>query len=263
MPLYRDSDATVANLAPKLTRTLSQFIGCSIDAADVISYVAAIVAHVDYTERFREQLKTPGIRVPITLDKDLWQEAVMVGRRVLWLHTYGSRMVNPKEGRPQGLGKTRRAKYIIHVPSGDAQLPTSIKYDDQSETLIIGDDTLFEHAGQVGPVRKETWEYKVGGVQIIRKWFSYRHPNPARRKRTSPLDNINPYRWTAGFDDELLDLLEVLDGCVALEPKQRELLDRICAGPTITVNDLEREGVLPAPAIYRKPPTKNDLDFLS
>ncbi|HEY2042655.1 MAG TPA: type ISP restriction/modification enzyme, partial [Jatrophihabitans sp.] len=166
MPLYRDSDATVANLAPKLTRTLSQFIGCSIDAADVISYVAAIVAHVDYTERFREQLKTPGIRVPITLDKDLWQEAVMVGRRVLWLHTYGSRMVNPKEGRPQGLGKTRRAKYIIHVPSGDAQLPTSIKYDDQSETLIIGDDTLFEHAGQVGPVRKETWEYKVGGVQI-------------------------------------------------------------------------------------------------
>jgi hypothetical protein len=134
---------------------------------------------------------------------------------------------------------------------------------EETETLIIGEDTLFSLAGRVHPVRKEVWEYTVGGKQIVRKWFSYRHPDPPHRKRTSPLDDINPHRWTAEFDDELLELLDVLDGCVALEPDQADLLERICTGPIITLDDLEREGVLPAPSSYRKPPERPDANQLS
>jgi hypothetical protein len=105
-------------------------------------------------------------------------------------------------------------------------------------------------------VRAEVWTYTVGGMPIIKKWFSYRQPDPKYRKRTSPLDDLNPTRWTAQFDDELLDLLQVLDGCVTLEPLQADLLDRIRVGPLVTVADLEREGVLPVPPAARKPPSR-------
>ncbi|WP_340682633.1 hypothetical protein LCL61_28730 [Amycolatopsis coloradensis] len=47
-----------------------------------------------------------------------------------------------------------------------------------------------------------------------------------------------------------------------LEPAQRELLDRIAAGPLITVDDLTASAVLPVSAAARsipKPPRGNDL----
>lgn len=76
------------------------------------------------------------------------------------------------------------------------------------------------------------------------------------------MDDVNPTRWTAQFDDELLDLLNVLGRCVALEPHQSHLLDRICAGPLVTVTDLENEGFLPVADAFRKPsglPPQNGL----
>jgi hypothetical protein len=53
---------------------------------------------------------------------------------------------------------------------------------------------------------------------------------------------------------ELLDLLNVLGRCVALQPRQAELLDEIMASPRITVADLEDAGVLPVPAAATKAP---------
>jgi hypothetical protein len=40
----------------------------------------------------------------------------------------------------------------------------------------------------------------------------------------------------------------------ALEPRQANLLERVCAGPLVTVADLEHRGVLPVADGYRKPP---------
>ncbi|WP_198958255.1 type ISP restriction/modification enzyme, partial [Amycolatopsis sp. KNN50.9b] len=262
LPLFRDAEGCVANLPPKLTRVLARFLGHRIKAEDVLAYVAGVVAHPGFTQRFQRQLKTPGIRVPLTLDPELWREGVELGRRILWLHTYGERMINPAQKRPRSLGRVRRAGYIEPVPSGDDQLPTSVRYEEETQTLVLGEDTLFERAGRVHPVRKEVWEYHVGNLQIVRKWFSYRHPDPRRRRRTSPLDDINPSRWTAEFDDDLLDLLEVLEGCVELEPAQRDLLERILAGPLITADDLEREEVLPAPPPYQRPPNERQSEPL-
>lgn len=77
---------------------------------------------------------------------------------------------------------------------------------------------------------------------------------PKHRKRTSELDDINPQRGTAQFDDELLELLAVLDMCVQLEPEQDQLLEAVVSGPLVSVEDLERERVLPVQAAYQKPP---------
>lgn len=78
------------------------------------------------------------------------------------------------------------------------------------------------------------------------------------RRQTSALDAITSTQWTAQFDDELLELLAVLDGCIALEPAQNTLLESIVAAPILTVCDLQNHGVFPVPPENRKAP-RNDL----
>ncbi|HWO61482.1 MAG TPA: type ISP restriction/modification enzyme, partial [Umezawaea sp.] len=251
LPLFRDRDSTEPNCAHSLLDKLGKYLGLTIDAEDMLAYIAAVVSHSGYTARFREELKVPGIRVPITLDTTMWCEAVKLGREVVSLHTYGERMGTHTNG--------RRPTPLVEVSADEGSMPNTIRYDEDTETIVIGEDTLFERAGRIGPVRAEVWNYTVGGMPVVRKWFSYRQQDPKYRKRTSSLDDINPTRWTARFDDELLDLLEVLDGCVALEPPQADLLDRILVGPIVTVADLEREGVFPVPLSARKPPRHDPM----
>jgi hypothetical protein len=91
LPLYRDRKNREPNVAPGLLTTLSRLVGMQLNAEDLLAYIAAIVAHPIYTRRFRDKLTTPGIRVPISADAELWQEAIAIGSEVLWLHTYGER----------------------------------------------------------------------------------------------------------------------------------------------------------------------------
>ncbi|MFI7044047.1 type ISP restriction/modification enzyme [Streptosporangium sandarakinum] len=249
LPLYRDRAAGAANLASGLTRTLDQRLDLPVSAADVLAYIAAVTAHGGYTARFAEELRTPGVRVPLTADAGLWTRAVRLGRRVLWLHTYGERFADPTEGRPTAPPRppTGWAKVQKAIPGDPDAMPDEIGYDPDTLTLHVG-------AGQISPVRPEVWAYEVSGMKIVKKWFGYRKKNPTGRK-SSPLDDIHTEEWPAEFTTDLLRLLHVLTLCVELEPEQAELLEQICAGPLVTVADLEQGNVFPVPAAARKPPT--------
>jgi hypothetical protein len=52
------------------------------------------------------------------------------------------------------------------------------------------------------------------------------------RRTPSPLGDIQPDHWLAGYTTELIDRLNVLGWLVDLEPAQAALLDKVCAGPT-------------------------------
>lgn len=250
LPLYRDRAAGAANLAPGLLRLLAERLDQTVTAADVLAYIAAVTAHGGYTVRFREDLRTPGVRVPLTADPELWEQAVQIGRRVLWLHTYGERFADPSEGRPAGPPKppaAQRAKVQVAIPDTADDMPDDIFYNPDTATLHVG-------TGQISPVHPDVWTYEVSGMKVIKKWFGYRKKNPAGRK-SSPLDDINTEEWTPEFTTELLQLLHVLTMCVELEPEQVDLLERICDGQLIKVADLEQEKVFPVPAGVRKPPT--------
>lgn len=102
IPLYRDAKSTAPNLAPKLLSYLAQRLDMRLEPEDILAYVAAIAAHPAYTERFLEQLRVPGVRVPLSDDRTLWAQAIRLGRRVLWLHTYGERCIDPAADQPEG-----------------------------------------------------------------------------------------------------------------------------------------------------------------
>jgi len=65
---------------------------------------------------------------------------------------------------------------------------------------------------------------------VLQSWFGYR-VKAGKGKKSSPLDDIRPERWT--FTPELLTLLAILEQTIALTPRAADLLDRVVAGDLI------------------------------
>ncbi|MGW3961193.1 type ISP restriction/modification enzyme [Amycolatopsis sp. NPDC005003] len=247
-PLYRDSVGRAPNISPGLLRFLSSRLSLDVAPEDLVAYLAAIVAHPAFTTRFAADLKTPGIRVPLTLSPGLWEEAVRVGREVVWLHTYGERFADASAGRRPGPPKMPggRPAVRIGIPDTEDGMPERITYDDQIRTLNVGD-------GRISPVSPEVWNYRVAGMRVVKHWCDYRKKKPSGNRK-SPLDDVVATTWTPGMTTELLELLNVLELCVALEPRQAALLDEIMAGPLLAVDDLIEANVLPVPAAAKAAP---------
>lgn len=227
-------------------------LGEPVAGDDLLAYVAALTAHPGYTARFAEQLDTPGVRVPLTADTELWGRAIDVGRRVLWLHTFGERFVDEDAGRPSGGVAGAAAAPVLNldgIPTTEEGMPTTISHSSDPDSRLHeddGDDTLYIDSARFSPVPAAVWRYDVGGRRVVKSWFDARRRNPGGR-RTSPLDEINARRWMRADTDELVRVLGVLGGLVLLEPAQADLLDAVCGGPLVSYADLHSADALPRP----------------
>ena len=170
-----------------------------------------------------------------------------LGRQVIWLHSFGERFA---EGQPAGaprLPDDRKPDYpkAGAISNKPEDFPDSLDYDAAKQRLKIG-------TGYIDRVPPAVWEYEVSGKQVLPQWFSYRKANRDRpiigeRRTPSPLGRIQPDHWLAEYTTELINLLNVLGSLVDLEPAQAELLERICAGPTISGEELATAGALQTP----------------
>lgn len=130
-------------------------------------------------------------------------------------------------------------------------MPDAIDYDAEKRRLLVG-------RGYIEHVEPGMWNYEVSGKQVLLQWFSYRKANRERpiigdRRPPSPLGNIQANYWLAEYTTELINLLNVLGWPVDLEPIQARLLEKICAGPTISAEELSKAGAL---SVGAKPKTK-------
>ena len=208
-----------------------------------------------YTARFQPNLSQPGLRIPLTAKGKVFAEAAEIGRRVIWLHTFGERYSDPQANRPAGpprLPKDRAARIPKEgaIPSNPDAIPDAIDYDEGRRRLLIG-------TGFIDNVSPEVWSYEVSGKRILTQWFSYRKRNRERpiigdRRPPSKLGEIQPEGWLAEYTTELLNVLHVLGALVELEPLQAKLLEKVCAGPTITATELAGIDVLRMPPSFRK-----------
>jgi hypothetical protein len=251
-PLWRNHTATESNFKPKLLGFLSTHYGYAVSTEDVIAYIAAIASHAAYTNRFQEDLTTPGLRIPITTDRALFTRATQVGRRVLWLHTFGEQMADPANGMPQQQQPRLPVDRRPTVPKQGAiseepdEMPDTLGYDAGKHRLLIGH-------GYVDRVTPQMWAYEVSGKQVLTQWFSYRKRNRERpiigdRRKPSSLGDIQPDHWLPEYTSELLNVLNVLGLLIDLEPTQAELLEAICAGSLISEAELKAAGAFESPA---------------
>jgi hypothetical protein len=254
-PLYRDAAATSPNISPGLLAELSRHLGgVEITAKDLLAYIAAVTSHPYYSSCFVEHLRTPGVRIPLTKNAELWNRATEIGREILWLHSYGTLYADVRAGRPH---RTPRLvadppKVVITIPDDEENMPDRIDYDDASNALLIG-------AGRIAPVTAAAWNYHVSNMRVVKHWFDYRKKTPSGN-RVSFLDGVVASIWTAAMTTELLDLLHVVERCILAQPRQAQLLDDIMAAPQISVDDLHVARVLPVPLAATKGPRASDCD---
>ncbi|GAB3561988.1 hypothetical protein GCM10027445_01730 [Amycolatopsis endophytica] len=255
--LYRDRPGTIPNLAPGLLDLLAQEFDQTVEPADLLSYVAAVTAHPGFTRRFAGELKVPGIRIPITRRRRLWNEAVRLGRETIWLHSFGDRCADPAAGRG-GIPRMTTDGPVVRrpIPDDEDGMPEVVDYDPRTRTLQVGQ-------GEISPVSPEVMTYRVSGTLVVKHWFGYRKRKPTG-VRSSPLNDITAGTWTADMTTELVNLLHLLGRCVELEPDQDRVLDKVMNGPLFTIDDLETAGILPVPAAARKAPaTQQEADLFS
>ncbi|WP_405668028.1 type ISP restriction/modification enzyme [Streptomyces sp. NBC_00055] len=245
MPLLHADGS--ANVPAGLLGYLARELGLEhATVQDLAAYTIAVAGHTVFTEQFTEELLTPGVRLPLTRNRETWQKAVRIGAEALWASTYGERYVDPDGGRPAGTvefakGDSRQIRYLTHIGTS---VPDKLKYDSETETLYVGE-------GAFGPVPEDVWNFDVGGMPVVRKWFGYRKASP-NSKKTSPLDDIHVDNWPSEWTTDLIELLSVLRRLVDLLSAQRDLLAEILAGPVITERDLKGAGILPVPDAARK-----------
>ena len=256
-PLWSNEQATQSNLKPALLSYLGETLGGPVSPEDLFSYIAAIAANPAYTARFQPDLSTPGLRIPLTANPELFREAASLGRRVLWLHTFGDRMADPANGRPAGPPRVRVNPPSIPLAgriSGKPQdFPDTLDYDAAKQRLLVGH-------GYIDNVSPAVWAYEVSGKHVLTQWFSYRKLHRERpvigdRRPPSKLNDIQPDHWLPEYTAELLNVINVLTLLVELEAAQAKLLDEICAGPLLSQEALTAADALavpPKPAKMKK-----------
>ena len=238
IPLYRAADGSAANILPGLLEALSQAHKHPVSAEDFVAYAYGALAHPGFAARHKAALEARELRLPLTKDARLFAELKAIGTRLLFLHTYAARF------RPDG-GPNRvppgAARCVKAVPGDAAGYPAAFEHSPATRTLHVGE-------GEFAPVAAEVYGFQVSGLPVVRSWLRSRMRHGAGRK-SSPLDDIRPQRWTAAFTNELLDLLWVLEATVALQPEQARLLDAVAAGDCLLADDLP-----PVPEAMRHPP---------
>jgi hypothetical protein len=264
-PLWRDHAATQPNIKPALLSYLANIYARQVKAEDVMAYVAAVIAHPGFTTQFKADLVRPGLHVPLTADAKLFAKAVELGAEVIWLNTYGERYTDSAAGRPKKAPRLPKesAPYIPTdgaIPGAPEPLPEDMDYNPATRRLKIG-------KGYIANVAPEIYNYEVSGKQVLLHWFSYRRRDRSRpvigdRRPPSPLDQVQPDHWLPEYTDDLIDLLHVLGRLVALEPKQMDLLSRICDAPLLSAEELRLAGalVLPEAMITGKSKPKSEVE---
>jgi hypothetical protein len=261
LPLWADGDTSTPNVRPNLLSFLSQQWGQAVGAEDLVAYVVAVTAHPAFTARFQKDLSTPGLRIPITADRSTFEKAAEIGRRVIWLQTFGERMADPKSGRPSGPPRLPRDRMPSipkagAIPQDAAGMPDSMDYDAAKKRLLVG-------RGYVENIEPAVWNYEVSGKHVLRQWFSYRKADRDRpvmgdRRPPSPLCDIQPAGWLAEYTTELINVLNVLGLLVEMEPAQADLLEAICDGPTLSTDVLTAAGAFAVPSMPKRKTEKAD-----
>ena len=243
LPLFHP-DGT-PNLATGLIEIYSTKLGISVTPEVFADYIIGVIANPAYTEKFSVNLNSPGIRVPLTVDLALFNDAVKLGAAVRWCMSLGSIGVMPTE-EPTG-----QPMPTYHTPVGRS-VPQNYSYDAELNQLHVGPG-VWTH------VTPEVFRYEVGGRKVIPSWLDYRIASQNGPEQEG-LNAIVESRWLPEWSEQLTKVLRSVSRLRSIAARQAANLEKIAEGPQLTVAELT--GVLPPSDAIRKARRRTEWTLL-
>ena len=228
IPLWRDRNAQDANANHELLEKLEEAYGLEVPPEDLFAYCYAILASPSYTDLFIDELRIPRPRIPLTKDKQVFDQARDLGKKLINIHTFGEAMV--PEGGTTGSIAEGTSKCVKGTSEGEDKYPNECDYDETTKSLSVGD-------GIFRPVSKAVFDYEISGFHPVHSWLGYRM-RERTGKSSSPLDELRPANWTADMTDELLQVLWTIEKSLSLAPELAVNLDRVIQSDLFTASEL-------------------------
>ena len=179
----------VANLNAAITTPVADRLGRCPSPMEWLAYVYGVLANPRFGERFADDLRNEGPRIPISAAA--FDRVTALGIRLLGWHTYG--------------------RFGAAAPAGATELRAP-------EELPRLERLLSPSGGTAGAgdlrLPDAVSDFTVSGYGVVRGWLNYR---VGRRKGKSPLDSLRPDRWPRSWTRELLELCWAIEATLGLQ----------------------------------------------
>ncbi|MEW8333946.1 MAG: type ISP restriction/modification enzyme, partial [Candidatus Thiodiazotropha sp.] len=178
-----------------LAQTLNQQMGAdglphSVKPEDIFHYAYAILHSPGYRSRYAEFLKIDFPRLPLARNLELFLELAKVGAEITGLHLLES----PKLDHP-----------ITEYINGRTPVVEKVSWSKNTVWLDKEQTTGFKG------VRKEVWNFHIGGYQVCQKWLKDRGPKKGKPGRTLSDEHIAHYQKIVVALSETIRLMQEID----------------------------------------------------
>jgi predicted helicase len=108
-----------------------------------------------YHERYNDLLKIDFPRIPLPSNRDIYKRLSEIGKRLIRIHLLE---FDEREGQFLQIG----------FPVVGENVVERVRYDRKGERVYINSTQFFDE------VPEEVWEYKIGAVQVMKKFLEGR-----------------------------------------------------------------------------------------
>jgi predicted helicase len=156
------------NLNPEFLKEFSAKLGFTPSPEEIFYYAYAVFHCPTYRTRYAEQLKIDFPRLPLTEDKELFKKLVQKGNELVNLHLLGE---NPFDDSATIFDDNSK----WHVSVGGTKPENTEDWKVEMVEYIPADKRVYVNKGQYFEgIEKETWEFMIGGYQVLDKWLKDR-----------------------------------------------------------------------------------------
>ncbi len=142
------------NIDKKIVNTVCKQLKVpGLEPESIFYYVYSVLYSNYYREKYSELLRIDFPRIPFTSDYDLFLELGTLGKELANLHLMKSSQLNQTFSR-------------FEVPGEN--VIKKVTYNPSEKRVYIDGKQYFSN------IEKETWEYQIGGYQVMEKWLKDR-----------------------------------------------------------------------------------------
>ncbi|OIO01594.1 DNA methyltransferase [Candidatus Desantisbacteria bacterium CG_4_10_14_0_8_um_filter_48_22] len=155
-----------SNLSSVLIEQLIKDYKKTPEPEQILYYIYAVLYSEIYRKKYAEFLKMDFPRIPFTKEYKVFEKMSKMGEKLVDMHLLKSKELDSPVARLQGKNDNKIEK---------------VKYDEKENRVYFNNLQYFEG------VKKEIWEYQIGGYQVCDKWLK------DRKEKSLSLEEIKYY----------------------------------------------------------------------